>query len=598
MQQVKARLIALALMHCFIFVGCSHSKSALEDDEIPKIRVAIVGTNDVEGAVKSKVYKYESVSVQQGGLALLNSYLRAIRQELSGNILLLDAGDIYQGSLESNLNKGRVMIRAYNHLGYDAAAVGNHEFDFGALYNGGDTLGVVRKRIGEAKFPFLSANIVRKENQKPLNWRNLYRWKVIEKGGLRFGVVGLSTPSTMVTTNPEYIREIEVAPMRAALEEALAAFAKAKTHANVLVTHEGGMKEGEPLNELLADLPKNSLHAVVSGHWHSFFADRVHGIPVLQAGDKAKNIGRVDLIFNAATKEFLGSERPRLIPVCEKYFSKVDDCSPFAAKKFFAKDGEEDWSKLLPLREVKVGTQTLDQEDKKLNHLLSSAVRKANQYRKKRLAYIARPLRRSKRKESEVGELFLQALRSRFKDVDVILLNGGGFRKDIGSGAFTYGDLFEVYPFDNSLVVVRMKGSELKGAIRILTSGAGPWTPVVDGVQVSYKKEVPEAGMEDWNGDGKVEIWEHNRLARLTREDGSAIEDEDELSVLTIDFLVNGGDNLGHVFSQIDRSRIRVMRGTEVREEVLAWLRKNRRPINSSRNPILSSDRRRIFPIP
>lgn len=598
MQQAKALLIPVLVLVSLSFVACSHGGDILENEEIPKIRLAVLSTNDVEGAVIAKELNYGGDKIKQGGMKLLKDYVDAIRKEMQGNVLLLDAGDIYQGSLEANLNKGRVMIRAFNAIGYDAAAIGNHEFDFGASYYGGDQLGVVRKRISEAKFPFLAANMVWKANGKTPKWRNLYRWKVIEKAGLRIGMIGISTPATHVTTNPENIKKLSFLPMAEALSEALAILQKQKTHANVLIVHEGGMKSGEPLYELLQTVPEGSLQAVVSGHRHSLFVDKINGMTVIQAGEKAQNLGRVDLVFEAQSKKFLAAVNAKIIPICEKYFRTVDDCSPNTAKEIFGGWSNPDFSKLKPLREPMISGKKFITERNRINNVIASSVRKARGYRKKRIAYVSRPLRRGRVKESEVGELFVKALRKRFPNVDAILLNGGGFRKDVAKGAFTYGDLFELYPFNNDLVEVKMTGKELRMVLRILTSGARPWTPIIDGLQISVKQELTEEAREDLNDDGKVEVWEHNRLLRLARADGSLIEDGDEISVLTIDFLVNGGDNLEFVVKEIDRSRIRVYRGTEVREVVLTWLQKNRRPINSSRNPILSPENRRIFPIP
>src|SRR5689334_14499712 len=90
------------------------------------VTISIIGTNDLHGGVIS--------NDGRGGLALLDGYvrnLRAARARDGGGVVLLDAGDLFQGTLESNLNEGAVVISAYNALQYDAATIGNHEFDFG-----------------------------------------------------------------------------------------------------------------------------------------------------------------------------------------------------------------------------------------------------------------------------------------------------------------------------------------------------------------------------------------------------------------------------------------------------------------------------------
>ena len=98
-----------------------------------RVTLSIVGTTDLHGRVFP--------SDGRGGLALLGGYLRNLRAARAldgGAVLLLDAGDTFQGGIESNLSEGALVVDAYNALGYDALAIGNHEFEYGAL----DTVGV------------------------------------------------------------------------------------------------------------------------------------------------------------------------------------------------------------------------------------------------------------------------------------------------------------------------------------------------------------------------------------------------------------------------------------------------------------------------
>jgi 5'-nucleotidase len=91
----------------------------------PTLTISIVGTNDLHGGILPEN--------GHGGLALFAGYLRNLRaaRARDGAVLLVDAGDMWQGTLESNLREGAPVVAAYNALGYAAAAVGNHEFDFG-----------------------------------------------------------------------------------------------------------------------------------------------------------------------------------------------------------------------------------------------------------------------------------------------------------------------------------------------------------------------------------------------------------------------------------------------------------------------------------
>src|SRR4029079_16076345 len=137
------------------------------------ITLSVVGTNDLHGRVVSEQGR--------GGLAVLDGYLRnlrAARAHDGGAVLLIDAGDLFQGTLESNLNEGAVVISAYNALHYDAAAFGNHEFDYGPAgpatapqSTEDDPVGALKARIAQATFPFVAANIFDKRTRLPQSLR-------------------------------------------------------------------------------------------------------------------------------------------------------------------------------------------------------------------------------------------------------------------------------------------------------------------------------------------------------------------------------------------------------------------------------------------
>src|SRR4051812_2348565 len=121
----------------------------------PSTTISVISTNDMHGRLWQ--------------LPLLGGYLRnlrAVRARDHGAVLLLDAGDIFQGTLESNLTEGAAMIRGYGALGYAAVALSNHEFDFGPAgphsvpqRASEDGLGALKARLRQAPFPMLSANL-------------------------------------------------------------------------------------------------------------------------------------------------------------------------------------------------------------------------------------------------------------------------------------------------------------------------------------------------------------------------------------------------------------------------------------------------------
>src|SRR3954469_304042 len=159
MSRVPVTLLAVLVAACASGAP-PPSTTAPQTSSARTITISIVGTNDLHGGILQRE--------DRGGLALLGGYvanLRAARSKDGGAVLLVDAGDMFQGTLESNLTEGSVVVAAYNRLGYAAAAVGNHEFDFGPVgpastpqQPGDDPRGALKARAAEASFPFLAAN--------------------------------------------------------------------------------------------------------------------------------------------------------------------------------------------------------------------------------------------------------------------------------------------------------------------------------------------------------------------------------------------------------------------------------------------------------
>ncbi|MFY0540075.1 metallophosphoesterase [Nannocystis pusilla] len=186
-------------------------------DEPPaedRVTLTIVGTSDLHGHLRA--------------LPLLAAHLGALRSERAadgGGVVLVDAGDMFQGTLESNLVEGASVVDAYAALGYDAVAVGNHEFDFGpvgpratatAPFGEGeaDPRGALQARIRQAPYPFLTTNLRRKGGEAPgLGVPST----LIERAGIKVGIVGVTTEGTPHTTIAANIADLEIAPLAASI---------------------------------------------------------------------------------------------------------------------------------------------------------------------------------------------------------------------------------------------------------------------------------------------------------------------------------------------------------------------------------------------
>ena len=161
-----------------------------------------MGTNDVHGELLPQPGR--------GGLTTISGYvaaLRATRANDGGGVLLVDAGDMWQGTLESNLSEGASIVDAYNALGYAAAAIGNHEFDFGPAgelatpnSDADDPRGALKRRAMEAEFPLLAANLIDTSTNQLVAWQNVRPSMMTEVAGTKIGIVGVMTEKALQGT--------------------------------------------------------------------------------------------------------------------------------------------------------------------------------------------------------------------------------------------------------------------------------------------------------------------------------------------------------------------------------------------------------------
>ena len=146
--------------------------------------------------------------------------LRRVRSREGGAVLLLDGGDMWQGTLASNMTEGAAMVRAFNAMHYDAAAVGNHEFDYGPVgaaatpsSEDDDRRGALIARAREARFAILGANFRDRASGEAVEWSPIQEAVLIEREGVKIGVIGLATIETPETTISANVDDLEMVPL-------------------------------------------------------------------------------------------------------------------------------------------------------------------------------------------------------------------------------------------------------------------------------------------------------------------------------------------------------------------------------------------------
>lgn len=546
--------------------------------------IAIVGTNDLHGTltpIKQVSREINGASPQEyeaGGAALISQHIKILREEWGQRLLWLDAGDAFQGSIESNTSLGRPVVAFFNRVGLNAAAIGNHEYDWGA-----DTL---KSRMRDAHYPYLDANTVQATTGEPAQFPNTSASQIFRVGRAKVGVIGLATLDTPKTTRPENVKEFRFKPLKESVLREAQLLRTRGAHAIVVLAHVGlkcptgrltgaysVFKEGEEGTEcggrsdemitLLNDLPAGTVDAVVSGHSHTVVHHWINGVPVIQSGHQGKSLHVLYLTIDPTIAKIERSatriEGP--IPICTRVFRNQRDCNGDAPAPV-----EGRGSLVLPVFRGKTV-----RPDGDVLSLLEPDLERAREQGAAIVGETQVALEHRRESESPLGNIVADALRESVS-ADFALMNGGGVRAPIEAGKITFASVFRTLPFENAVVTVDLTGRELVRLLRVATSGARG-LPSVSGLKLKLLDDLHQAKGEDLNGDGRIETWEFNMLREVTDSDGHPLEPDHLYKLATVDFLTSGGDDLEWPFSKVGSERFHLEGGPTMRDALLQYLK-------------------------
>ena len=438
------RGVALALLAAFTLAG--QPAQAYEKDKTYKI--TILHTNDHHGHFwRSEYGEY--------GLAAQKTLVDGIRKEVAeegGSVLLLSGGDINTGVPESDLQDAEPDFRGMNLIGYDAMAVGNHEFD--------NPMTVLRQQEKWSKFPFLSANIY----QKSTGERLFKPWAIFKRQDLKIAVLGLTTDDTAKIGNPEFFTDIE---FRKPADEAKLVIQELnmgeKPDIIIATTHMGHYDNGNHGSnapgdvEMARSLPAGSLAMIVGGHSQDPVCmasenkkqvdyvpgtpcapDKQNGIWIVQAHEWGKYVGRADFEFRNGEMKMVNYQ---LIPVNLK-------------KKVTWDNGKSE--RVLYTPEIAENQQMLS--------LLTPFQNKGKAQLDVKIGSVNARLEGDRSKvrfvQTNMGHLLLAAQMAR-TSADFGVMSGGGIRDSIEGGDITYKSVLKVQPFGNIVVYADMSGKEV-----------------------------------------------------------------------------------------------------------------------------------------
>ncbi|WP_298407370.1 5'-nucleotidase C-terminal domain-containing protein [uncultured Chloroflexus sp.] len=481
--------------------------------ENPAFRMRILHTNDHHARIEPV---FSGNNPVHGGVSRRKALIDKIRRETAMPTLLVDAGDVFQGTLYFNQYNGMADLEFYNVMGYEAMAVGNHEFDKGPQ--------ALVDFITRAKFPVLSANIAVAAGN-PLAGLIKPR-TIIEKDGRKIGIFSLTPEDTGVLSNAgpgiNFTSAIEAARQQVAALKAEGVFTIiALTHVGINVDRRIAREVG-------------GMSLIIGGHSHTPMGPMnkvgTPPYPELIAGPDGKPVvvvtdwewgrwlGDITVAFNAAgTVIDLQGNPTEVLPSLPADQGFENRIAVFKGP-------------IEQLRARVVGSAAVDLDGSR-NNIRS--------------------------RETNLGNLVAEAMlaKARSAGATLAITNGGGIRASIPAGPVTVGQILEVLPFGNTLALVTLTGAQvieaLNNGVSQVESGAGRF-PQIAGFRFTYDPSLPAA----------------SRVTSVTV-GGAPIDPNADYIVVTNNFMLTGGDG----YSVFTRGRNQVDTGfilADVVEEYIA----------------------------
>jgi len=436
------QLIPLLFVLAVILVGCGDNRDLR--------RICIVHTNDIHGHVTPEQVQGERVGT--GGLAVFAAWLEEVRRRnvrAGVPTFLFDAGDIFTGTPEGALGKGREIVRLFNGLGYQAVTVGNHEFDFG-YYS-------LTRMAQAAEFPFLGANISLGEGS-PVDF--IEPWVVFEEADIKLGVIGVTTDEVPFITLTGNTGKIVFSDPTKAVEAARRSLEAQGVRVILALTHQGLEEDLELAREV------KGLDVIIGGHTHTLLEEPMveRGVIVCQAGSYGRWAGKLDLWVDPAAGTVERWEY--------ELFTNLHGAYPPQLETARA------------LRELE---KKLDPGYQEVYGLSLSELAGEDD------------------RESVLGDLIADAMREATK-TDLAFENPYGIRWPIFPGKITGRAVFLVIPFTDDLVTMELSGRQVRELLeQSFTLHKGMLQ--VSGLKAEYDLSRPEGSrlLRAWVGEDPLD---------------------------------------------------------------------------------------------
>jgi 5'-nucleotidase/UDP-sugar diphosphatase len=454
----------------FIIAGLMFSAGA---ENLSSIRVTLLFFNDFHGYLMPHAVKTEHGQDEVGGVARLATLVKRIESENRTEgikTFVMIAGDILQGTPMSTVFRGVPDIECFNAMGVDVMTVGNHEFDFG--------LPVFLNIKERAHFPFISANIVYKSNGHRLCEPSV-SMPVTRDVDLTF--IGVTTGQLLTTTRPQNVAALDALDP---VKSVKAIYEKVKDRGPVILLSHCRHQTDRAMARALPGLA-----AIIGGHDHILLKPyrKAGPVPIFQAFEKGRYLGRVDLTIDLKTKKasLISSS---YIPVNARILDDIEVSNIVAS---YHNRLDERFAEVIGRSAV-----VLDGERDRIRY-----------------------------QETNLGNFVTDIMRLN-TGAQIALLNAGSLRASIDKGPITVSDVFHAMPYANEIVYLHLSGQEVE---RMLTRS------------VSKTREEEDGGFLHVSGI-RFSIRGHTVKNIRLGSEGVSLDPAKSYRVAVTDFLAAGGD--------------------------------------------------------
>ena len=465
------------LLICIFLYGCQQPEN---------LTINLIHTNDLHSHLLPFNEYGDCTADSQdclGGFARIISFMRR-EKSLNPDSIILDAGDRFTGTSFYALTKSRYLLPLFEMIPYDAATLGNHEFD--------DNLSETVSFISQWDIPILAANIL-SSTKEPIS-KYIKPSMIIERDGRKIGIIGVTTPEINILGGVA----IEITPIKQAVETEVEKFKKQGINIIIVLSHIG-LTQDIKLAKALPDID-----IIVGGHSHSLLTNNksiVHRRSkypmttnngktlIVSCGMGGQYVGKLQAEFNSAGEiiGYNGDTIPMTMDI---------GADPSAVK-------------------IIADAQT------ELNNILSEKIIELPQ----NYGYTEGADYCSQ--ECLVGEYITYLLSQEHPEVDGVIINSGAIRSALPTGTITFNQILELYPYDNPAVIIELSGKELK---RFLRHGI-----------THYHKRGKTNELLQTSGIS-YEFTTHDKRIENIMVNGEPLNLNKKYKLLTSMFIANGGD--------------------------------------------------------